>query len=284
MLWEVMECRVRDINVHYNEVGTGRPMLILHGGGFGGGHTAMAAFEPLFRRRRGWRRLYPDLPGHGKTPVPTWLLEHDDVLDLVLEFIDAVAPGERFAVHGWSWGGYLARGVVHHRPSQLVGVMLNVPSVNWGAANEDLPAKQVVKSDPQFLAELRPEERDFEQEIVVQSLPLLETLRSTVLVDALPADPAIWRAVGGRPFTFDPGDLPEICSAPALFVTGRQDGVAGYKQAWSILEDFPRGTFAVLDRAGHWVGAEQPALLHALANEWLDRVEEYAADSVSSAR
>ena len=64
-----------------------------------------------------------------------------------------------------------------------------------------------------------------------------------------------------------------------MFVTGRQDGVAGYEQAWSIIEDFPRGTFAVLDRAGHWVVAEQPALLHALANEWLDRVEEYAADN-----
>ena len=72
-----------------------------------------------------------------------------------------------------------------HRPSQLVGVMLNVPSVNWGAVNEDLPAKKAVKSDPEFLAELRLEERDLEHGIVVQSVPLLETVRSTVLVDAL---------------------------------------------------------------------------------------------------
>ena len=41
--------------------------------------------------------------------------------------------------------------------------------------------------------------------------------------------------------------------------------------------EFPRATFAVLDRAGHMLGFEQPVLLHALLNEWLDRVEEYIA-------
>ena len=29
---------------------------------------------------------------------------------------------------------------------------------------------------------------------------------------------------------------------------GRQDSSVGYKDAWSILDNYPRGTFAVLDR------------------------------------
>ena len=40
---------------------------------------------------------------------------------------------------------------------------------------------------------------------------------------------------------------------------------------------FPRGTFAVLDRAGHLLDFEQPVLQKALINEWLDRVEEYTS-------
>lgn len=39
----------------------------------------------------------------------------------------------------------------------------------------------------------------------------------------------------------------------------------------------PRATFAVLDRAGHGLPEEQPAVFKALAHDWLDRVEEFSA-------
>ena len=71
--------------------------------------------------------------------------------------------------------------------------------------------------------------------------------------------------------------LDEPLSAPALIVTGRQDAVVGYRDAWSIIENFPRATFAVLDRAGHTLEVDQQPLFRALVNEWLDRVEEYVA-------
>jgi pimeloyl-ACP methyl ester carboxylesterase len=41
-----------------------------------------------------------------------------------------------------------------------------------------------------------------------------------------------------------------------------------------LLENFPRATFAVLDRAGHNLQIEQQLLFNSLINEWLDRVEE----------
>jgi len=39
------------------------------------------------------------------------------------------------------------------------------------------------------------------------------------------------------------------------------------------LDNHPRATFAVLDRAGHGLGAEQESLFRTLVSEWLDRVE-----------
>ena len=62
---------------------------------------------------------------------------------------------------------------------------------------------------------------------------------------------------------------------PALILTGRQDSVVGFHKAYQLLENFPRGTFAVLDRAGHYLTLEQQNLMHGLVSEWLDRVEEY---------
>ena len=50
--------------------------------------------------------------------------------------------------------------------------------------------------------------------------------------------------------------------------------MVGYKDALGVIEQFPRGTFAVLDRVGHSLAWEQPALFNALVREWLDRVEE----------
>lgn len=52
--------------------------------------------------------------------------------------------------------------------------------------------------------------------------------------------------------------------------------MVGYRNAWEILENYPRGTFAVLDRSGHFLEVEQEGLFQSLAGEWLDRVDEHA--------
>jgi pimeloyl-ACP methyl ester carboxylesterase len=62
-------------------------------------------------------------------------------------------------------------------------------------------------------------------------------------------------------------------SGPVLILSGRQEA-AGHKHICDMLDAFPRATCAILDRTGHLLFAEQPALLIALATEWLDRVEE----------
>lgn len=62
--------------------------------------------------------------------------------------------------------------------------------------------------------------------------------------------------------------------SPTLIITGRQDRVTGYQDAWDLIENIPRATFAVLDRASHFLSIEQNVLLKALVGEWLDRVKE----------
>jgi pimeloyl-ACP methyl ester carboxylesterase len=47
-----------------------------------------------------------------------------------------------------------------------------------------------------------------------------------------------------------------------------------------LLQNYPRGTFAVLDSAGHALFIEQPGLLEKLTAEWLDRLD--AASSATT--
>lgn len=54
----------------------------------------------------------------------------------------------------------------------------------------------------------------------------------------------------------------------------KQDSSVGYKDAINIMDYYPRGSFAILDIAGHNLQIEQPQLFSSLVNEWLDRTEE----------
>lgn len=272
-----MECRVRNIPVYYEEIGAGRPLLMLHGS-----HTdhreMLYNIEPLFEQRTGWRRIYPDLPGRGKTPGADWITGEDQMLEVALEFFDAVAPGERFAVAGYSYGGYLARGIVYHRGTQMDGVMLAVPSVQRDRAKSNLPPHQILVHDSEFVSALEEDEQMILQVAVVQSLERLTAFRAAIKPGFAVADHAFIRRVGANPaFSFDVDKLAEPFPAPALILTGRQDSMCGYREAWTLLDNYPRATFAALDRAGHGVSGEQQVLFRALVSEWLDRVEEYSA-------
>ena len=274
-----MECDLKDIAVHYEAFGEGRPLLALHGWGMD--HRYMVSdLEPLFGQRDGWRRIYPDLPGHGVTPGKDWIANRDQELDVVLEFADAVIPGDRFALAGSSAGAYLARGVIHHRPAAIDGVLLTVPSIVADRAERQVPSHVTLVADPALAAQLGPDEAGGLLEIVVvQNRKVLDYLRANV-PSAEVGDEAYQERIQEGPgtygFSFDVDALSEPCPAPTLIVTGRQDSIIGYRDAWEILENYPRGTFAVLDRAGHFMAVEQKDLFHALASEWLDRVEEYA--------
>jgi pimeloyl-ACP methyl ester carboxylesterase len=270
-----MECQVRDITMYYEEVGTGRPLLLLHGRPLD--HRSMANdMEPLFANRTGWRRLYPDLPGMGKTRAADWITHQDQMLDLVSAFIDTVAPGERFVVAGASYGGYLARGLVYHRGAQIDGLLLTVPAVEADDTKRDLPQPLVVHEDAAFLAALTPDEQGLRDIIVVQSMDLLNAFRQVISPAVAIADHAFLQRLREQfSFSFDVDMLPAPFPAPALFLSGRHDSVCGYREAYQLLGNYPRASFAVLDRAGHALAVEQNTLFRALVNEWLDRVEEH---------
>ena len=270
-----MECQVRDITMYYEEAGAGKPLLLLHGLTLD--HRSMANdMEPLFADRSGWHRLYPDLPGMGKTRAADWITHQDQMLDLITAFVDAVVPGERLVVAGISYGGYLARGLVHHRGSQIDGLLLDVPLIETDAAKRQLPQPLIVCQDPAFLAALGPDEQDMKGFIVAQSMGLLAEFRQYIGPAIEIADHAFLQRLEQQfAFSFDVDTLPTPFPAPALFLTGRQDNWCGYRDAYRLLDNYPRASFVVLDRAGHALSVEQKTLFRAFVNEWLDRVEEY---------
>jgi pimeloyl-ACP methyl ester carboxylesterase len=278
-----MECQLENITVHYEVFGKGRPIIVLHGWSLDHRHE-VSALEPIFKHREGWKRFYPDLPGHGRTSGKDWITNQDKILDVVLDFIDHVIPGQRFVVAGTSAGAYLARGVVYHRSAAVDGLLLGVPLIVADDAERTLPPHVTLVEDATLMSELQADEAEVLDFAVVQSRKFIERVRADILPAIEMADTEFLTKIRPNPenygFSFDVDVLPEPFAAPTLIVTGRQDSAVGYRDAWKILENYPRATFVVLDRAGHGLYIEQEGLFNALVNEWLDRVEESSGSAV----
>lgn len=97
----------------------------------------------MFEAVTGYRRIYPDLPGMGRTPAPESIRSADDVLEVLLAFIDGVVGDQPLLVAGHSVGGYYAEAIAARCREQVVGLALLCPLL---AGLHDVPEHQVVHS------------------------------------------------------------------------------------------------------------------------------------------
>ena len=272
-----MECKLDRISVNYHICGEGRPILMLHG--FYPDHRLMTGcMEPIFTHRSGWQRIYLDLPGMGKTKGESWIRNSDDILEIVVDFIDKVIPNQHFLIVGESYGGYLTQGLVTRKREFIDGMVLICPVVIPNSSQRNVPEPNVLAKDIDVLSSLTKDEaNEFESMAVVQNQKNWERFRDEILSGVLVADGLFLDRIqqDGYEFSFEIHSLSEPFLKPTLIITGRQDSCVGYRDSWDIIENYPRGTFAVLDMAGHNLQIEQATLFKTMIDEWLNRVEEF---------
>lgn len=275
-----MECQLDDLTIHYETYGKGRPLIMLPGWGIDA-HSHAHYMEQFLGDREGWQRFYIDPPGHGRTPGADWVTSLDQMLEVLLACIDQIIPGQNFVLSGVSLGAYLARGVLFHRAQTVDGLLLLIPAIVSEDAHRDTPDHVVLVEDSQVMAALSDEENELMEIVVVRNQAILDWVRAwpqlpeeaqsdQVFLQQIREDPVRYRC------SFDIDALEQPFTKPALFVTGRQDAVVGYADAYRLLDNYPRATFVVLDRAGHFL-EEKEALIKPLIQDWLNRVEENLA-------
>ncbi|WP_010493253.1 alpha/beta fold hydrolase [Paenibacillus elgii] len=262
--------------LYYETLGEGYPLIVLHA--LATDHRSMMAWmEPLFERRPGWKRIYVDIPAHGRSPVEPWMKTSDDLLSVLLDGLRIILPGhERFALMGMSFGGYMAQGIWRAEHRRADGLCLLAPALH--RKTRTLPERSVPVRDEALLAELEPEVRAaFETLATVQTRANWELFREEWQPGRLLADRAFlssdWRTQGYH-FQCDPIPEDSRFPQPTLFLLGRQDAICGYRDHFAVLESFPRATFAVLNGTGHLLQIEQRKLVQHHVGLWLDAVEQ----------
>ncbi|WP_329480630.1 alpha/beta hydrolase [Kribbella sp. NBC_01484] len=239
--------------MYYESFGEGRPIIFLPGWG-GDNGEGRDIHEPVFERRPGWRRIYVDPPGTGKSPADPSITDQDGMLAAILTLIDELVGDERFALAGTSAGALHGRGIVRRDPSRVLGLLLRVPGIVVDRTKRTLPTDEYLVRTPEWDDKDR---RYYDAVDSIADLDFLGRIQADVSTYGLSEDPAT-RFEG-----------------PTLIVTGRQDTITGYADAWSILDDYPRATYAVLDQQDHGLPVRRLTAYRALVDDWLDRVEEH---------
>ncbi|WP_162605343.1 alpha/beta fold hydrolase [Jiangella ureilytica] len=124
--------------IHYDDVGSGEALLLMHGGIASAEYWRLAGYTDALAGD--FRLLMPDFRGHGRSSLfrdPSRYGIPHDVAD-VLAVLDA-AGVEQATACGWSWGGTVGLALAATHPDRVRGVVAIGSSGRHGRFT-DLPA------------------------------------------------------------------------------------------------------------------------------------------------
>jgi pimeloyl-ACP methyl ester carboxylesterase len=114
-----MMVRVNDIDMHYQTLGSGEPLLLLHG--FGGCGDDWRPFSQALAKQ--FQVIIPDLRGHGWSTNPAKTFSHRQSAADVLALIDHLAL-KRVRAMGISTGGMTLLHMATRQPERIDAMVL----------------------------------------------------------------------------------------------------------------------------------------------------------------
>jgi pimeloyl-ACP methyl ester carboxylesterase len=227
--------------------GTGRPVLLLHGGG---GPQSVTAFAQLLTDSHPVRVITPVHPGFGGTPRPDSLTTIGGLADLYASVLDELDLRDVIVV-GNSIGGWIAAELAL-RAAGRIGALALVD-----AAGIDVPGHQVADIFPLTPAELA--KLSFYDPQAFRIDPASMTTDQQRVQAANRAALAVY---AGKSMT-DPGLRARLAglTGPVLVVWGEADQIVDLDYGRAYAAAIPGAQFRVLPGAGHLPQLETPAAL-----------------------
>lgn len=257
----MVNVQIGDAVIEFVEHGHGVPVVALHGAGVD--HREIEGAVEAALADSATRRLYPDLPGMGRSTA-RGLESNEDVVTVLCGFIDRLGAGPVVLV-GHSYGAYLARGMAARRPDLVHGLGLICPVAEQAG---DVPEHEVVRQDADAYGDLPVDLRaGFDEYFVVRTLATARRYRDHVA----PGTRLVDEAALHRIFAHWRVDVDSVTTAPTLIMAARHDAVVGYAQAVGLLGSHPRANLVLVEDAGHALMHERPAVFAAMLTDLLAR-------------
>ena len=264
--------------IHYNEIGTGTPLVLLHGGGPGAsGWSNFSRNIPFFAER--YRVLSIDMPGWGKSDsaVPG---DRDHVE--ALEYVADELGLDRFDIVGNSIGGATAVRYTSKNPGRVAHLIpMGAPAPGPNIFGPPTAQTSGIRALARGYFDPTPE--NFQA--LVAALTADPELAKDADLAAARAEAALsrpdhlenWRqAVMNGGETNGPQHLYEALApalrtldVPTLIVHGRDDAAVHFENALRLLAMIPTARLHVFNQCGHWTQMEHADEFNRLVHNFI---------------
>lgn len=246
-----------DLTLTTSEAGTGRPALVLHGGG--GPATVAGLADHLAHTHH---VIAPTHPGWNGTDRPSWLTGIDDLAVAYLHHLRERGLRDVLVV-GSSLGGWTAAEMAARDTAGTITDLVLIDAVGVHVKSE--PIRDFFALDARGLAEYAwHDSARYYQDPA--NVPAAQRA-------AQEANAATMRVLAGDPYMHDPTLLRRLgkVGVPALLLWGESDRIVTPAYGRAYADAFGDGRFHVVPEAGHLPHIEQPEATFALLDAHLSR-------------
>ncbi len=246
------------------------PVLVFLHGFLGTG----AQWNPVRRALAKWPTLAPDLPGHGRTPLPPHTLHFDWLSAWLDAWLDTQQVSKAVLI-GYSMGGRLAWHFAVHHPGRLVGLAIEgaAPGICDALARDQRRAADAARAARIHQVGLRTFAEEWYRQPLFHSLAEQPVLLSRAVQSASRQDAKAMARVIAE---LSPGRQPPLWDAlptldiPTLLIAGARDAkyAALLDKAAALM---PRAQRINIPGAGHNAHLEQSAAFAEAVRAWLER-------------
>lgn len=246
-------------------VGTGEPLVMLHGGGPGA--SALANYRDNLPAFEGFQVILPDQPGFGASYRPTEAdLDARSIteitVDAMYQTLDALGI-ETFALLGNSLGGAAALGMAISRPERVSKLILMAPGGGW-LPTGPTPTEGQKEMFRYFNGEgpTFAKMKNFVRTMVANPKMFddanIQARYEASIQPGVAEFYHLYNASFAKRGGMDPlwKDLDKI-TAPTLLLWGRDDRTITLDGSWIMLKNIRNVQLHVFSGCGHWVQVER---------------------------
>jgi pimeloyl-ACP methyl ester carboxylesterase len=259
------------VHIAYEDVGTGRPVVLLHG--FPLNH---AMWQPQIEfLSRSYRVIAPDLRGFGGSSLAKGDeqrgVEMHTYAEDVVALLDALEITEPVVLGGFSMGGYILWQFARRYPERVRALVACdtrvLADTEEGSAGRLKLAEQVMQVgiEPVVTAMLpkllSPETHENNPNVVIQVSLMMRSCGPAAVAAAL-------RGMARRPDMT--AELPRI-THPILVLVGSTDAISSPAEMRGFAENLAQHEFVEIPSAGHLVTLENPSAVNDAFVGFLER-------------
>lgn len=256
------------VKIHYNELGTGEPLLAIHGGGPGA--TGWSNFnQNIPELSKHFRLILIDLPQYGQSdpvvinePSPAYYARS------VKNFIDALGI-EKLHVLGNSLGGMTGLKFAIEYPERLIKLMIMGAPPGGPSIFTPLPAEGIKRLMAAFENPTKETIHEMIKVFVYDSSFVTDTLLEQRLKAAQNGAILAARKQSNTPPLDLTPDLHRV-KAKTLLLWGRDDRFVPIDFALTLLFRLPDAHLHIFPRCGHWVQYEGRDTFNRLVIDWIE--------------